>query len=34
MKHTLWYKEGNRLAYKRCHLKPMTVETFDQGENL
>jgi succinate dehydrogenase / fumarate reductase flavoprotein subunit len=29
MKHTLWYKEGNRLAYKPVHLKPMTVETFE-----
>ena len=28
MKHTLWYKEGNRLAYKPVHLKPMTVEPF------
>ncbi len=29
MKHTLWYKEGNRLAYKPVHLRPMTVETFE-----
>jgi succinate dehydrogenase / fumarate reductase flavoprotein subunit len=29
MKHTLWYKEGNRLAYKPVHLKPMTVESFE-----
>jgi succinate dehydrogenase / fumarate reductase, flavoprotein subunit len=29
MKHTLWYKEANRLAYKPVHLKPMTVETFE-----
>ena len=29
IKHTLWYKEGNRLAYKPVHLKPMTVETFE-----
>ena len=29
LKHTLWYKEGNRLAYKPVHLKPMTVETFE-----
>ncbi|MGE0803418.1 MAG: succinate dehydrogenase/fumarate reductase flavoprotein subunit, partial [Lautropia sp.] len=28
MKHTLWYSEGNRLAYKPVNLKPMTVETF------
>ena len=29
MKHTLWYKEGNRLAYKPVHLKPMTVASFE-----
>jgi succinate dehydrogenase / fumarate reductase flavoprotein subunit len=29
MKHTLWYKENNRLAYKPVHLKPMTVESFE-----
>jgi succinate dehydrogenase / fumarate reductase flavoprotein subunit len=29
MKHTLWYREGNRLAYKPVHLKPMTVEPFE-----
>ena len=29
MKHTLWYKEGNRLAYKPVHLRPMTVEAFE-----
>jgi succinate dehydrogenase / fumarate reductase flavoprotein subunit len=29
LKHTLWYKEGNRLAYKPVHLRPMTVETFE-----
>jgi succinate dehydrogenase / fumarate reductase flavoprotein subunit len=29
LRHTLWYKEGNRLAYKPVHLKPMTVETFE-----
>jgi succinate dehydrogenase / fumarate reductase flavoprotein subunit len=28
LKHTLWTKEGNRLAYKPVHLKPLTVETF------
>ncbi|MEK6246208.1 MAG: succinate dehydrogenase flavoprotein subunit, partial [Pseudomonadota bacterium] len=25
MKHTLWYKEDNRLAYKPVHLKPLSV---------
>jgi succinate dehydrogenase / fumarate reductase flavoprotein subunit len=29
MKHTLWYKEGDRLQYKPVHLKPMTVESFE-----
>jgi succinate dehydrogenase / fumarate reductase flavoprotein subunit len=29
LKHTLWYKEGNRLAYKPVHLRPMTVESFE-----
>jgi succinate dehydrogenase / fumarate reductase flavoprotein subunit len=26
MKHTLWYKEGNRLDYKPVHLRPLSVE--------
>jgi succinate dehydrogenase flavoprotein subunit len=29
IKHTLWYKEGGRLAYKPVHLRPMTVESFE-----
>ncbi len=29
MKHTLWHKEDNRLAYKPVHLKPMTVASFE-----
>ncbi len=29
MKHTLWYKEGNRLEYKPVHRKPLSVETFE-----
>ena len=29
MKHTLWFKEGNRLEYKPVTLKPMTVEAFE-----
>jgi succinate dehydrogenase / fumarate reductase flavoprotein subunit len=28
MKHTLWYKEGNRLEYKPVHQKPLSVETM------
>jgi len=29
MKHTLWYKEGNRLDYKPVHLKPLSVQTME-----
>ena len=29
MKHTLWYKEGNRLDYKPVHQRPLSVETFE-----
>jgi succinate dehydrogenase / fumarate reductase flavoprotein subunit len=29
MKHTLWYKEGNRLAYKPVHQKPISVQTME-----
>ncbi len=28
LKHTLWYREGDRLDYKPVNLKPLTVETF------
>ena len=28
MKHTLWFKEGNRLEYKPVHTTPLTVEAF------
>jgi succinate dehydrogenase / fumarate reductase, flavoprotein subunit len=27
MKHTLWYREGNRLAYKPVRTRPLTVES-------
>ncbi len=27
MKHTLWYTEGNSLAYKPVRMKPLTAET-------
>ena len=27
MKHTLWFKDGNRLDYKPVQLKPLTVES-------
>jgi len=29
MKHTLWYKDGDRLEYKPVHRKPLTVEAFE-----
>ena len=29
MKHTLWYKDGNRLDYKPVHARPLTVEPFE-----
>ena len=29
MKHTLWYKEGNRLDYKPVHQKPLSVATME-----
>ncbi len=28
LKHTLWYRDGNRLDYKPVHLKPLSVESF------
>jgi succinate dehydrogenase / fumarate reductase flavoprotein subunit len=28
LKHTLWYSQGNRLAYKPVNIKPLTVDTF------
>ncbi len=28
LKHSLWYREGNRLAYKPVNLKPLSVEAF------
>jgi succinate dehydrogenase / fumarate reductase flavoprotein subunit len=29
LKHSLWYKDGNRLAYKPVHLKPLSVDSFE-----
>ncbi|MFN7751974.1 MAG: succinate dehydrogenase flavoprotein subunit [Pseudomonadota bacterium] len=29
IKHTLWYKEGDRLEYKPVHDKPLTVDSFE-----
>jgi len=26
-KHSLWYKDGNRLSYKAVQMKPLTVES-------
>ena len=28
-KHTLWHKEGSRLAYKPVQMKPLTVESIE-----
>ncbi|MGH8650359.1 MAG: FAD-binding protein, partial [Burkholderiales bacterium] len=29
IKHTLWYKDGNRLEYKPVHARPLTVDAFE-----
>ena len=29
LKHSLWYKDGNRLAYKPVKVKPLTVAAFE-----
>jgi succinate dehydrogenase / fumarate reductase flavoprotein subunit len=29
LKHTLWYKDGNRLDYKAVTVKPLTVAAFE-----
>jgi len=29
LKHTLWFRDGDRLEYKPVHLKPLTVPTFE-----
>ena len=29
IKHSLWFKDGNRLEYKPVQLKPLTVESFE-----
>ena len=28
LKHTLWYRDGNRLEYKPVNMKPLSVETI------
>jgi len=28
MKHSLWYRDGNRLDYKPVNLKPLTVDSI------
>jgi succinate dehydrogenase / fumarate reductase flavoprotein subunit len=28
LKHSLWYRDADRLDYKPVHLKPLSVETF------
>jgi succinate dehydrogenase / fumarate reductase flavoprotein subunit len=32
LKHTLWYKQDDRLDYKPVHLKPLTAESFEPKE--
>ena len=29
LKHTLWFRDGDRLEYKPVQLKPLTVESFE-----
>ena len=29
LKHSLWYKEGDRMDYKPVHLQPLTAATFE-----
>jgi succinate dehydrogenase / fumarate reductase flavoprotein subunit len=29
LKHTLWYREGNRLNYKPVQMKPLSVDTIE-----
>jgi succinate dehydrogenase / fumarate reductase flavoprotein subunit len=29
LKHTLWFREGDRLEYKPVTLKPLSVESFE-----
>jgi succinate dehydrogenase / fumarate reductase flavoprotein subunit len=29
LKHTLWYREGDRLDYKPVNLKPLSVESIE-----
>jgi succinate dehydrogenase / fumarate reductase flavoprotein subunit len=29
LKHTLWYRDGNRLDYKPVQMKPMSVDTIE-----
>jgi succinate dehydrogenase / fumarate reductase, flavoprotein subunit len=28
LKHTLWYRDGNRLGYKSVNMKPLSVDAF------
>jgi len=32
LKHTLWFKDGDRLMYKPVHMKPITATTFEPKE--
>jgi succinate dehydrogenase / fumarate reductase flavoprotein subunit len=32
LKHSLWFRDGDRLAYKPVHLRPITAATFEPKE--
>ena len=32
LKHSLWFKDGDRMAYKPVHLRPITAATFEPNE--
>ena len=29
LKHTIWYREGNRIEYKPVHMQPLSVDTIE-----
>ena len=29
LKHTLWYREQNRIDFRGVHLKPLTMDTIE-----
>jgi succinate dehydrogenase / fumarate reductase flavoprotein subunit len=34
MKHSLYFKDGDRMDYKPVHTKPLSVETFPPKERV